>query len=84
MPTVAGSPRTPCTTPAADVVKKKCRKARYPCESGALAAGRRVHQETLDARSMSAYQCRDCRYPDGQRAWHWGHFHPSLRRRKKW
>jgi hypothetical protein len=50
-------------------VMAKCTADRYAYQDKALAAGRAV--EGVDPRSVTAYQCKQCRYPDRRKAWHW-------------
>jgi hypothetical protein len=51
-----------------------CRKAPgYRTRDDAVAAAHKVLRATFDFGKWRAYQCRKCRFPGGQRAWHWGH-----------
>jgi hypothetical protein len=61
----------------------KCTKTRYGTEAAAQAAGGQVKRATHDMGYVRAYRCDRCRFPDGQRAWHWGHRRPT-KNRKKW
>ena len=54
-------------------VNKPCRKARYRSRPDAVAAAQQTCRRSLDLAHWRAYTCTRCRFPDGQRAWHWGH-----------
>lgn len=57
-----------------------CAKKKYHSMREAAAAARWVCRVNRDARPVHAYQCKDCAFPDGRRAWHWGHLRPGLGR----
>lgn len=77
------APGSPPTKPTHITDMTKCDKDWFAHRDQAIAVGRRVHRATLDVRPMSAYQCKHCRYPDGRKAWHWGHRRQSSRN-KQW
>ena len=53
-----------------------CTKQQFRSRDLAYGHGKATCRATLDVQRISAYRCATCRYPDGQRAWHWGHHRP--------
>jgi len=58
----------------------KCAKRRFRSLGAAMGDAKTVTRATLDAQRWRAYRCKMCRFPDGQRAWHWGHLRLMGRR----
>ena len=61
----------------------KCVKQRFTSKTAAMTAAHATTRATLDAQKFGAYRCPTCRYPTGQRAWHWGH-RRRFGMRRKW
>lgn len=63
-------------------MKRKCTKQRYAYESEAKSAAVLACRHLSYGWYFTAYQCRSgCRFPDGKKAWHWGHDRPRRGRR---
>lgn len=60
----------------------KCSKERFRSREAAFLRARAVMRRTLDAGHFAAYRCPECRFSNGQRAWHWGRGHPERRRHR--
>jgi len=56
----------------------ECVKQRHDTEQQAFGAARNAQRRGLTAMfKVGTYQCDQCRFPSGKRAWHWGNKRPA-------
>lgn len=58
----------------------KCGKEKFRSKGAAMGRAKATTSATFDAQMWRAYRCKTCRFPDNQRAWHWGHMRLMGRR----